>query len=163
MSCVDGVGARVGGSLFVGLGSTARHWYALDLAAPAAGWRRCADFPAAAPSCAAAAALGGRLHLFGGFGRASATANTAQFDTAYRYAPAADRWEPSLTRLPRGLDRRLGNRGWRVEPTSPVAATVSSSMLSTANSRGPHRPKRPTSTAPNRVLTACASRSMVGC
>jgi len=103
VACVDGVGGLLGRSLYIGLGSAGASWYALDLDAMDAGWQRRADLPAPPPSCAAAATVGGKLYVFGGFGRSSATATTAQFDTAYCYDPLLDRWDQLPSRLPVGL------------------------------------------------------------
>ena len=101
--CVDGGGARIARTLYAGLGSAGQRWYRLDLDHAGASWERCADFPGPAPHCAVVVAAGQAVHVFGGFGKATADGTTAQFDTGYRYLPASDRWELLRTVLPLGL------------------------------------------------------------
>jgi len=101
--CVDGGGARVGQTIYAGLGSAGHRWYCLDLSLPGHHWERCADFPGPPPRCAVVIAAGDAVYVFGGFGKASPAAVTTQFDTAYRYLHASDRWEQLNTVLPVGL------------------------------------------------------------
>lgn len=101
--CVDGGGARMAQTIYAGLGSAGQRWYCLDLSSPGHAWQRCADFPGPAPSCAVVVAAGEAIYVFGGCGKSSPAACTAQFDTGYRYLPASDRWEQLRTVLPVGL------------------------------------------------------------
>ncbi|WP_432284217.1 N-acetylneuraminate epimerase [Aminobacter sp. BA135] len=100
----SGIAARVGDTLYVGLGSAGSDFYALDIADPAAGWVRRAAFSGPATNGAAAAVSGGRIFVFSGNGKADADAKSAIiFDTVYAYDPVADGWTKVDTTTPVGL------------------------------------------------------------
>jgi len=100
----SGVAARVGDTVYVGLGSAGAEFYSLDLADPAKGWVRRADFIGPATSGAAAAASNGTIYVFSGNGKPTAdAASPIIFDTVYAYDTAADAWSPVDTRTPVGL------------------------------------------------------------
>ncbi len=98
----EGVGAQVGSMLYAGLGTAGLAWYGLDAALPNATWRRLADFPQRALSGAVAAAVNGRVYVFGGIS-AGDDGLTRQRDAIYCYEPESDRWQQLPGHLPVGL------------------------------------------------------------
>lgn len=100
----SGIAARVGDTLYVGLGSAGSDFYALDLADPAAGWVKRAAFSGPATNGAAAAVSGGRIFVFSGNGKESDEARSAIiFDTVHAYDPDTDGWSRIDTTTPVGL------------------------------------------------------------
>lgn len=100
----SGVSARVGDTVYVGLGSAGTGFFSLDLADPSAGWVERAAFDGPAPSGAAAAASGGRVYVFSGSGKPTPdAASPIIFDTVHVYDPAADAWATLDTATPAGL------------------------------------------------------------
>jgi N-acetylneuraminate epimerase len=100
----SGIAARIGDTLYVGLGSAGSDFYALDLADPAAGWVKRAAFSGPATNGAAAAVSGGRIFVFSGNGKESDEARSAIiFDTVYAYDPDTDGWTKVDTTTPVGL------------------------------------------------------------
>lgn len=100
----NGIAARIGDRLVVGLGSTGTDILALDLNDKAAGWQKLAAFDGPATSQPAAAVSGGALYVFSGSGKADAAAAAPViFDTVHRYDPRADAWETLATTTPVGL------------------------------------------------------------
>ncbi|WP_378941924.1 YjhT family mutarotase [Mesorhizobium sp. ANAO-SY3R2] len=99
-----GISARVGDTLFVGLGSAGASLYALDLSDASRQWAIQASFPGPAPSGAACAASGGRLFVFGGVGKTTPDAATPiVFDAVHAYDATADVWAEIDARTPCGL------------------------------------------------------------
>jgi N-acetylneuraminate epimerase len=100
----SGVSARVGDTVYVGLGSAGADFYSLDLADPSQGWVKRADFIGPATNGAAAAASNGTIYVFSGNGKPTADAAAPIiFDTVYAYDTAADAWSPVDTKTPVGL------------------------------------------------------------
>ncbi|MRX37165.1 YjhT family mutarotase [Aminobacter sp. MDW-2] len=100
----SGIAARVGDTVYVGLGSAGTDLYALDLGNPAAGWAKRAAFSGPATNGAAAAVSGSRIFVFSGNGKATAEAKSPViFDTVYAYDTVADGWSKLDTTTPVGL------------------------------------------------------------
>jgi N-acetylneuraminate epimerase len=100
----QGVSARIGDTLFVGLGTAGQALYALDLKNLTAGWTERAAFIGTPTNGAASVAAGGKLYIFGGNGKARADAvSPIIYDTAYAYDPATDAWTKLDTVTPAGL------------------------------------------------------------
>ena len=99
----EAVGARVGDTLFAGLGSAGCAWYALDLMAPAKGWQPRAGLPSPARKGAVCAVANGKIHVFGGSGVPGPAHSLRQFDSIACYDPQADCWTELPSRLPVGL------------------------------------------------------------
>ncbi|MGV6987942.1 N-acetylneuraminate epimerase [Testudinibacter sp. P80/BLE/0925] len=96
-----GSGAVIGDTVYVGLGSAGKQFYALDLSHKKAQWQKIAEFPGGERQYAVAAALNGELYIFGGL---QAGENALQVvNDAYRYDPQQDRWLELNTRAPRGI------------------------------------------------------------
>ncbi len=100
----NGISARIGNTILVGLGTTGQSLYALDLDDLAAGWRARADFFGAPTNGAASVASGRKLYVFGGNGKATPDALAPVIhDTAYAYDLEADSWSQLDTTTPAGL------------------------------------------------------------
>ena len=100
----NGAGARIGATVYAGLGSAGKAWYALDTGTPGASWVALAPFPDAARDAANAVAINGLIYLFGGSGKnALEDKALTVFDTAYVYDPAANSWRQLPTRAPLGI------------------------------------------------------------
>ena len=100
----NGAGARIGATVYAGLGSAGKAWYALDTAKPGAPWVALAPFPDAARDAASAVAINGLVYIFGGSGKnAPDDKALTVFDTAYVYDPAANSWRQLPTRAPLGI------------------------------------------------------------
>ena len=100
----NGISARIGNTILVGLGTAGQSLYALDLDDLAAGWRERANFVGAPTNGAASVASGGKLYVFGGNGKATPDAvSPVIHDTAYVYDLAADSWSQLDTATPAGL------------------------------------------------------------
>lgn len=96
-----GSGALIGDTVYVGLGSAGKQFYALDLSHKKAQWQTIAEFPGGDRQYAVAAALNGELYVFGGL---QASENGLQVvNDGYRYDPQQDRWLALNTRAPRGI------------------------------------------------------------
>lgn len=95
--------AKVGNTVYVGLGTAGHGWYALDTARPGAQWRPLAPFPDQPRQNANAVAVGNAVYVFNGQGQASA-ADTKQiiFDTVWKYDIVTDSWSRVMTRSPLG-------------------------------------------------------------
>lgn len=106
----NGAGARVGDVIYAGLGTAGTRWLGLDMASARPEWREMAAFPGAPREQARAAAAGGKIHVFGGAGEASAgDPSQSMFDDVYCYDPATDTWCQQPTRSPLG---QLGSALW---------------------------------------------------
>jgi N-acetylneuraminate epimerase len=100
----NGAGARIGSTLYVGLGSAGKSWYAMDTSAPERRWVQLASFPDSPRDAASTVAVGGQIYVFAGSGKIHPEDKTLQiFDSAYRYDPASDKWSRLPTRTPLGL------------------------------------------------------------
>lgn len=100
----NGIAARVGDRLIVGLGSAGNGLYALDLNDRSLGWTTLDAFIGPETSGAAAAVSGESIFVFSGSGKASADdASPVIFDTVYRYDAGTDAWEKLDTTTPVGL------------------------------------------------------------
>ena len=100
----NGAGARIGATVYAGLGSAGKAWYALDTGKPGAPWVALAPFPDAARDAASAVAINGLVYIFGGSGKnAPEDKALTVFDTAYVYDPAANSWRQLPTRAPLGI------------------------------------------------------------
>ena len=62
----NGTGALIGDTVYVGLGSGGNKFYSLDLKDPAAQWKEIAAFPGGERNQPVAAAVDGKLYVFGG-------------------------------------------------------------------------------------------------
>ncbi|MCV2370396.1 N-acetylneuraminate epimerase [Roseateles oligotrophus] len=99
----NGAGAKIGNTLYVGLGSAGKAWYSLDLATPGAQWTMLAEFPDAPRDAATTAAVNGQIYVFAGAGKLDPSDKTVlMFDTGYKYDPAANSWSKLPTRTPLG-------------------------------------------------------------
>ncbi len=99
-----GTGARVDNHLYVGLGSGGQSWYRLDTDKASSGWQKIADFPGQPREQAVTVALSGKLYVFGGVGKNSASDTQVRaLDDVYQYDPQTHQWQQLATRAPRGL------------------------------------------------------------
>lgn len=99
-----GTGDRVDNHLYVGLGSAGQSWYRLDTDKASSGWQKIADFPGQPREQAVTVALSGKLYVFGGVGKNSASDTQVRaLDDVYQYDPQTNQWQRLATRAPRGL------------------------------------------------------------
>lgn len=85
----NGVSARVGDTLYVGLGSAGTAFHALDLKDRAKGWVKRSSFPGPATHGAAAATSNGQIFVFSGNGKPTSDAKSPIiFDTIYHLRPS---------------------------------------------------------------------------
>ncbi|MGH1473611.1 N-acetylneuraminate epimerase [Yersinia proxima] len=99
-----GTGAQVDNNLYVGLGSAGQSWYRLDMDKASSGWQKIADFPGQPREQAVTVALSGKLYVFGGVGKNSASDTQVRaLDDVYQYDPQTNQWQRLATRAPRGL------------------------------------------------------------
>lgn len=100
----NGISAKVGNTLFVGLGSAGTTLLALDLDNVAAGWVEKTPFAGPPPSGAAAAVSGDSIFVFSGSGKAQASDKSPIiFDSVYRYQVKENAWSKVDTATPAGL------------------------------------------------------------
>lgn len=100
----SGISARVGDTVYVGLGSAGTEFYSLDLANASEGWVRRAAFTGPATNGAAVAAANGKIYVFSGNGKPTADAKSPIiFETVHVYDTASDSWAPVDTKTPAGL------------------------------------------------------------
>jgi|TARA_B000000460_G_scaffold90051_1_gene62862 N-acetylneuraminate epimerase len=98
----NGIAARVGERLIVGLGSAGTELFSLDLTNREAGWQQLPDFPGPAPSMPAAAASGEDLYVFSGSGKLHEDdASPIIFDTGWKLG--ANGWQQLGSTTPAGL------------------------------------------------------------
>eukprot|EP01035_Chromulina_nebulosa_P032647 gene32647-43630_t len=96
--------ARIGNTVYAGLGTAGKGWYALDVSRPGAPWRALAEFPDVQRDDARAVAVNGQVYVFSGSGKLHPSDKAlVTFDTAWRYDPAANAWSRLPTRAPMGL------------------------------------------------------------
>lgn len=95
--------AKVGNTVYAGLGTAGKAWYALDLSTPGGQWRARAPFPDQPRDHARAAAIGTAIYVFGGQGKVEpGDSKEIMFDTVWKYETATDTWSKVLTRSPMG-------------------------------------------------------------
>ncbi|WP_426192811.1 N-acetylneuraminate epimerase [Massilia sp. DWR3-1-1] len=95
--------AKVGDTVYAGLGSAGQAWYALDMAKPGAQWEALAPFPDQQRNNANAVAIGANVYVFNGQGKAHpADQRLIIFDTVWKYDTAANSWSKVPTRSPLG-------------------------------------------------------------
>lgn len=100
----NGTGARVNHHLYIGLGSAGQSWFQLDTDNIRSGWQKIADFPGQTREQAVTVALEGKLYVFGGVGKSSATDTQVRaLNDVYRFDPQTNQWQQLATRAPRGL------------------------------------------------------------
>ncbi|MDH3000764.1 N-acetylneuraminic acid mutarotase [Chelonobacter oris] len=96
-----GSGALIGNTVYVGLGSAGNRFYALDFSRQQSQWQPIAEFPGGERQYAVAAALNGKLYIFGGLQQGE---NGLQVvNDAYRYDPRQNNWAKLDTGAPRGI------------------------------------------------------------
>ncbi|MFV8797117.1 N-acetylneuraminate epimerase [Yersinia sp. LJYL362] len=99
-----GTGARVDNNLYAGLGSAGQSWYRLDTDKASSGWQKIADFPGQPREQAVTVALSGKLYVFGGVGKNTASdTQISALNDVYQYDPQTNQWQRLATRAPRGL------------------------------------------------------------
>ncbi|HDL8056178.1 TPA: N-acetylneuraminate epimerase [Yersinia enterocolitica] len=99
-----GTGTRINNNLYIGLGSADQSWYRLDTDKASDGWQKIADFPGQPREQAVTLALDGKLYVFGGVGKNSASDTQVRaLDDVYQYDPQTNQWQRLATRAPRGL------------------------------------------------------------
>ncbi|MGE4663992.1 N-acetylneuraminate epimerase [Yersinia enterocolitica] len=99
-----GTGTRINNNLYIGLGSADQSWYRLDTDKASDGWQKIADFPGLPREQAVTLALDGKLYVFGGVGKNSASDTQVRaLDDVYQYDPQTNQWQRLATRAPRGL------------------------------------------------------------
>jgi N-acetylneuraminate epimerase len=99
----NGAGAKIGDTIYAGLGSAGKAWYSLDTSKAGAQWTALAEFPDAPRDAANTVAVGGQIYVFAGSGKLNPADKALQiFDTAYKYDPATNSWSKLPTRTPMG-------------------------------------------------------------
>ena len=79
----SGAGALIGDTVYVGLGTGGDKFYALDLKTPNAQWKEIATFPGGDRNQPVAAAVDGKLYVFGGLQKMKkANCNSSTMPTA---------------------------------------------------------------------------------
>ena len=79
-----GTGALIGDTVYVGLGSGGDKFYTLDLKDPSAQWKEIATFPGGERNQPVAAAVDGKLYVFGGLQK-NEKGELQLVNDAYRY------------------------------------------------------------------------------
>ncbi|OOF70698.1 N-acetylneuraminate epimerase [Rodentibacter caecimuris] len=98
----SGAGALIGNTLYVGLGTGGDKFYSLDLKTPNAQWQEIASFPGGERSQPIAAAVDGKLYIFGGLQK-NEKGELQLVNDVYSYNPTDNAWTKLPTRSPRGL------------------------------------------------------------
>lgn len=98
----SGAGALIGDTVYVGLGSGGDKFYSLNLKDPAAQWQEIAAFPGGERNQPVAAAVEGKLYVFGGLQK-NEKGELQLVNDAYQYNPMDNTWTKLATRSPRGL------------------------------------------------------------
>lgn len=96
-------GAMTDGVIYAGLGTAGKSWYKIDTKAQDPKWEEVASFPGDARDQSQSVALNGKIYVFGGCGKSSATGLTTVFNDVWAYDPANDSWEKVMTRSPFGM------------------------------------------------------------
>ena len=95
--------AKVGHTVYAGLGTSGEAWYALDLSDPAAHWKARAPFPGPPRDNANAVAIGAGIYVFNGQSQATpADKKLIIFDTVWKYDTVSNAWSKVMTRSPMG-------------------------------------------------------------
>ncbi|WP_211455261.1 N-acetylneuraminate epimerase [Collimonas antrihumi] len=95
--------AKVGSTVYAGLGTAVSAWYALDTSKPGAQWKALTAFPDQQRDNANAVAIGTNVYVFAGQGKVNpADKNLIVFDTVWKYDTVANTWSKVLTRSPMG-------------------------------------------------------------
>lgn len=97
----NGTGALVGDTVYFGLGSGGDKFYSLNLKEKDAKWQETAAFPGGARNQSVAAAVDGKLYVFGGFIKTEKQ-NNENLNDAFVYDPAKNEWTKLPTRSPKG-------------------------------------------------------------
>ncbi|MDO4431291.1 MAG: N-acetylneuraminate epimerase [Lonepinella koalarum] len=95
-----GAGALIGDTVYVGLGSAGDKVFALNLKEKDAQWQEIAAFPGGPRNQPTAAAVDGKLYVFGGFQNTD-VANNQLINDVHVYNPADNTWTKLPTRAPR--------------------------------------------------------------
>ncbi|MEH8044616.1 N-acetylneuraminate epimerase [Gallibacterium anatis] len=98
----SGGGALIGDTVYVGLGSGADKFYALNLKDAKAGWKEIAAFPGGDRSQPVVSAVDGKLYVFGGLQK-NEKGELQLVNDAYSYNPQDNTWSKLPTRSPLGL------------------------------------------------------------
>ncbi|MFC0309886.1 N-acetylneuraminate epimerase [Gallibacterium trehalosifermentans] len=98
----SGGGALIGDTVYVGLGSGADKFYALNLKSAQDGWQEIAPFPGGDRSQPVVSAVDGKLYVFGGLQK-NEKGELQLVNDAYRYDPQNNTWTKLPTRSPLGL------------------------------------------------------------
>ncbi|WP_228124752.1 N-acetylneuraminate epimerase [Glaciimonas soli] len=107
----NGAGVKVGNKIYAGLGSAGKAWFSMDLSEPQPKWTQLADFPDGPRDQSIAAAVGGKIYVFGGAGELKHADNSKDmvlYDDVYSFDPAQNKWEKVLSRSPLGLLGAVG-------------------------------------------------------
>ncbi|MHA4866072.1 N-acetylneuraminate epimerase [Duganella sp. PWIR1] len=95
--------AKVGNTVYAGLGTAGKAWYGLDMSQPAAQWAALAPFPGQPRDNANAVAIGADVYVFNGQGKAHPDdSKLIVFDTVWKYDTVANTWNQVATRSPMG-------------------------------------------------------------
>lgn len=98
----SGGGALIGDTVYVGLGSGANKFYALNLKSAQEGWKEIAAFPGGDRSQPVVSAVDGKLYVFGGLQK-NEKGELQLVNDAYSYNPQDNTWTKLPTRSPLGL------------------------------------------------------------
>lgn len=96
----SGAGALIGDTVYVGLGSGGDKFFALNLAEKEGKWKELPAFPGGSRNQPVAAAVAGKLYVFGGMQKTDVAANQIINDV-HVYDPSANTWTKIKTRSPR--------------------------------------------------------------
>jgi N-acetylneuraminate epimerase len=95
--------AKIGNTVYAGLGTAGSAWYAFDMSTPNAQWQALAPFPGEPRDNANAVVIGSSIYVFNGQGKVNLTdKKLVMFDTVWKYDTVAKRWSKVLTRSPLG-------------------------------------------------------------
>ncbi|PJG83704.1 N-acetylneuraminate epimerase [Caviibacterium pharyngocola] len=103
----SGAGALIGDTVYVGLGTGGDKFYSLNLKDKDAQWQEIAAFPGGPRNQPVAAAVDGKLYVFGGFTNTD-VADNQLINDAYSYNPADNTWTKLETRSPRAATGATG-------------------------------------------------------
>jgi N-acetylneuraminate epimerase len=106
VSLKNGAGAKIGDVIYAGLGSAGKDWFSLNVSEISPSWHRLADFPGEPRDQSVAAAIDGKVYVFGGAGEIKCTDNTTDtvmFSDVYCFDPTGNNWQKLDTRTPFGL------------------------------------------------------------
>lgn len=98
----NGTGVVIGNTAYVGLGSAGNQWYSLQLNSKDATWKALATFPAGGRDQPVAAAVKGKIYVFGGSAK-DENGILRVYSDAYRYDPNNNTWEKLPTSSPIGV------------------------------------------------------------